>query len=312
MRVRDVLGDTPSLSFEFFAPREEAGVRRLFGTIEILRRFEPNFVSVTYGAGGSTRTATAEIVERLQKQEGLCAVAHLTCVGASRGELVAIARDLQARGIENVLALRGDPPKGEATFRVAQGGLSYASELLRLLREEADFCLGGACYPEKHPEAESLDLDLARLAEKVEAGAEYLITQLFFDVSDYVSFVERARRFGIHVPIVPGVLPATDLDALLSMAKKCGASVPAELHQELAALSGDARFERGVELTLELCRALLAYGVPGLHFYTRNRGEVAHVLEALDWGHPARRSSSVQLLNAKTEATTRYGLTGFG
>jgi methylenetetrahydrofolate reductase (NADPH) len=301
VKIRDVFGgESPSLSFEFFPPRDSDGVDRLFQSVRALAAFEPSFVSVTCGAGGSTRTTTAEIVERLQKDEGLCAMAHFTCVGSSRAELLAVARDLEARGIENVLALRGDPPKGEASFRAAEGGLSYASELLQLLRAQSRFCLGAACYPEKHPEAATLDMDLARLAEKVNAGAEFLLTQFFFEADDYFSYVARARAHGIRVPIVPGVLPVTDLTAVLSMARKCGATVPASVRERLEGGNSDpdAQRERGLELTRELCETLLAHGAPGLHLYTRNRSDVIPVLRALGWPKPASRPWSARSLNA--------------
>jgi methylenetetrahydrofolate reductase (NADPH) len=309
VKIRDLLGaSTPSLSFEFFPPKTEAGTQRLFEAVRELQQFRPDFVSVTYGAGGSTRAATADIVERLQREHGLCAMAHLTCVGSSRAELVAIAQSLQARGIENVMALRGDPPQGEPNFRPATHGLSHASDLIRLLRAEADFCVAAACYPEKHPQSLSLDADVARLAEKVAAGADFLITQFIFDAREYFAFVARARRRGIGVPIIPGVLPLTDFDAVLSMATKCCATVPNSIREELANPRDDAahRTERGLELTRALCEALLAGGAPGLHFYTRNRSDIAPVLGSLP---SIGVRPSVQVLNVKSDSTTRYGLT---
>lgn len=300
MKISALLArSAPSLSFEFFPPRTEAATQRLFETVRDLLRFQPDFASVTYGAGGSTRAITAGVVERLQRDYGLCAMAHLTCVGASCAELVAIARDLRARGIENVMALRGDPPQGEIEFRPPEDGLSHASELIRLLRSHGDFCVGAACYPDKHPQSVSLDADVARLAEKVAAGADFLVTQMIFDARDYFAFVKRARRYGIDVPIIPGVVPLTDFAAVLGMAKKCGASVPASLHQALGGSNDDpaGRSATGLDLTRELCEALLAGGAPGLHIYTRNRSDIAPVLDRLT--RLALRPS-VQGLNTKS------------
>ncbi|MGC4086706.1 MAG: methylenetetrahydrofolate reductase [NAD(P)H] [Polyangiaceae bacterium] len=301
----------PSLSFEFFPPRDAAAQDRLFQSVRELSRFQPSFVSVTYGAGGSARGATADIVERLQKELGLCTVAHLTCVGASRAELFATAHDLVARGVENVLALRGDPPRGELNFRPSADGPRYASQLLRLLARDFDFCLGAACYPEKHPEAESLESDLQHLAEKVDAGAEFLLTQLFFDADDYFAFVARARAHGIFTPIVPGILPATDLDTVLAWSKRCGARVPASLLATLESARDDraAQHAVGLELTRALCERLLAGGAPGLHLYTRNRSDALPMLEQLDLPRPATRPLNASSLNAEPEGTPRYGLT---
>lgn len=285
-----------ALSFEFSPPKESLGVERLFDSARKLAAFEPTFVSVTYGAGGSTRGSTSELCQRLIGDEGLCAMAHLTCSGASAEELGQIAADLRARGIENVLALRGDPPRGEARFSAASGGFSHASELIRFLRADFDFGIAAACYPEKHAEAPSLDVDLERLREKVEAGAQFLITQLFFEPALYVDFVAQARAAGIRVPILPGVLPATDLPALQRMCARCEAGVPEFVVQALGRHQHDPRamLEAGLELTLAQCRALLEAGAPGLHFYTRNRWvETAAVLERLEpWSALVRRPSA--------------------
>jgi methylenetetrahydrofolate reductase (NADPH) len=289
-------GAQVALSFEFFPPKEPLGVERLMDSARHLAAFSPTFVSVTYGAGGSSRHSTAALCQRLILEEGLCAMAHLTCGGATVDELRQIASDFHERGIENVLALRGDPPRGESRFCAAQGGLSHANELIRFLRSNFDFGIGAACYPETHSEAPSRAVDLARLREKVQAGAEFLITQVFFDPSLYVNFVTQARAAGIDAPIIPGILPATDLAALLRMCARCGASVPEFVTGALARHQHDpqAEFDAGVELTLAFCRALLDAGAPGLHFYTRNRWlETAAILERLDRsGSPARESLS--------------------
>lgn len=279
----------PSLSFEFFPPRSEEAEQRLFASVKTLCRFRPSFVSITYGAGGSTRDVTAELAERMQKEHGLVTMAHLTCVGASRGELRAIARDLRKRGVENVMALRGDPPRGAGEFAPLPGGLSYASELVRLLRAEFDFSIGAACYPQTHPQSVSVDDDVARLADKVASGADFLVTQFVFEASEYFAFVARARDQGIRVPILPGVVPLSDIDAVLRMASRCGARVPSWIRDELTALNTEAaRAARGLELTRELCDALLRGGAPGLHVYTRNQSDIVPVLDELEWPRGSR------------------------
>lgn len=296
MKIRERLAEARvSLSFEFFPPKDALGLERLFESVGRLARYQPTFVSMTYGAGGSTRRSTSELCERLRLEHGLCAMAHLTCSGAAASELAQVAAEFYARGVENVLALRGDPQKGAARFAAAPGGFAHAAELCRFLREHFDFGLAGACYPEKHAEAPSFDADLSRLREKVEAGAEVLITQLFFEPAVYADFVARARAAGIFVPIVPGVLPATDLRALLRMCERCGASVPGSVVRVLAQHEHDpaAMLAVGVELTRALCRALLDAGAPGLHFYTRNRWfEAAAVLDGLDFGQSPRFAPS--------------------
>jgi methylenetetrahydrofolate reductase (NADPH) len=305
-RISDRLGaGGTSLSFEFSPPKDADGMQRLLGTARELARFEPSFVSVTYGAGGSTRRATGDVAERLIKDEGLCAMAHLTCVGATRDELLHVASDLADRGVQNVLALRGDAPRGQADPGPVEGTLRSASDLIRLLGAHFDFCLGAACYPEKHPRALSFSADLRELAQKVAAGATFLVTQLFFDPLDYLSFVERARASGIAVPILPGILPATDLDALLRMASRCGASVPPAIVGLLGRYAHDqaAMARVGVELTRIQCQALLEAGAPGLHFYTRNRAaEVAAVIEGLglvgEKSGPRAEAARESLLNA--------------
>lgn len=274
----------PSLSFEFFPPRSEEAEQRLFASVQTLCRFRPSFVSVTYGAGGSTRDVTARVAERMQKEHGLIAMAHLTCVGSTRVELGAIARDLRERGLQNVMALRGDPPRGAPYFTPVHGGLSYASELIRVLRADFDFSIGAACYPEKHPQSVDAEDDVARLAEKVAAGADFLITQFVFEAAHYFAFVARARRHGIRVPIIPGVVPLSDIDAVLRMASRCGATVPARIRDELTGLKAEPeRAARGLEITRELCNALLRGGAPGLHIYTRNQSDIAPVLDELEW-----------------------------
>jgi methylenetetrahydrofolate reductase (NADPH) len=260
----------PVFSFEFFPPRTDAGYASLFRTIAELKELTPGFVSVTWGAGGSTRRKTVELVARIQGEIGLTAMAHLTCVGSSRAELAETLDRLHEAGIENVLALGGDRPEG---YTPPQDGLSYASELARFIRGRWGFCLGGACYPETHPRAPSRADDLRYLGEKVAAGVDFLITQLFFDNRDYFRFVDEARRNGIATPIVPGVMPVVSAASVRRMAELSGARVPPELSAELDAAGDDPdrTLAVGVRWATRQCRDLLAGGAPGIHFYTLNR-----------------------------------------
>lgn len=288
MRIADLYAshsaDRPVVSFEFFPPKTDAGYRSLYATIADLKRLDPGFVSVTWGAGGSTRTKTVDLVVQIQRELGIPAMAHMTCVGSPREELAATLEHLVREGLQNVLALRGDPPKDTASFVPVAGGFAHASELVAFIRERFPLCIGAACYPEKHPEAESAETDLAHLVEKVRAGAQFLITQLFFDPDDYSAFVARARAAGITVPIVPGVMPVVSAANARRMAQLCGSRIPDALEAELARCGDDddATQEAGVAWATEQCRTLIARGVPGLHFYTLNRSPAARrVYEAL-------------------------------
>jgi methylenetetrahydrofolate reductase (NADPH) len=275
MRIVDKLGDAPAISFEFFPPRDQDGVDRLFRAVAELSPFAPAYVSVTYGAGGSTRQLTVDLVGRIQREVGIEAMAHLTCVGATQAELAAVVDQIGAAGVENVIALRGDPPKGAAAFVAAEGGFAHAAELVGFLAKRGGFCVAAACYPEKHPEASSADADLLHLKRKVDAGADFLITQLFFDNADYFEFVERARRAGISVPIIPGIMPITNVSQIKRFTAMCGARMPEALMQrlELVANDADAVGELGVEHAVEQCRELFEKGAPGVHFYTLNRSK---------------------------------------
>jgi methylenetetrahydrofolate reductase (NADPH) len=274
VRIRELfqLG-RPVFSFEFFPPKDEAGVAPLFDRIRELRKLRPDFVSVTYGAGGSTRHRTVDLVTRIQKEIGLTAMAHLTCVGHTREEIAAICARLRAAGIMNVLALRGDPPKGQTQFQAVEGGFRFASELAAFLRENFDFTLGGACYPEKHVECADAEADLANLKKKVDAGVEFLVSQLFFDNQDYFRFVERARAAGIGLPIVPGIMPITNVEQVKRFTQMCGAKIPAPLLAKLEANPNDpeATLRIGVEHATAQCHELLDRGAPGIHFYTLNK-----------------------------------------
>ena len=281
MRIDEILaGGEPSFSFEFFPPKTEQGERNLGAALDELRPLEPSFVSVTYGAGGSTREKTIEIVRRMKRDFGLDAMAHFTCVGATVDQLTATLDDMLQGGIENVLALRGDPPAGEEQWVKTEGGLEFSSELVSLIRERYPFAIGAACFPETHIHATSAEDDLRHLVEKVRAGADFLITQLFFDNALYFDFVERAREREIKVPIIPGILPITHVGQLERMAQMCGASIPKGLHRELdlRADRPEAVLDFGVAYATLQCSELLAAGAPGIHFYTLNRSPATRAI----------------------------------
>lgn len=263
-----------TISFEFFPPKGEAGVEALFETLGDLVRYRPDFVSVTYGAMGSTRGLTVDLVRRITKELDLLAMAHLTCVGSSEQELLSVLLELAGAGIENVLALRGDPPQGDVSFFDRQGGFKHADELARFIRTNGfSFCLGGACYPEMHPEAESLESDLENLKRKIDSGVEFLITQLFFDNTDYFRFLDRLEKAKIHVPVVAGLMPITNVAQVKRFTQLCGAKVPQDLLIRLEACEEDRARVRaiGVEHATKQSEGLLAGGAKGLHFYTLNR-----------------------------------------
>ena len=274
---------TPVVSFEFFPPKTEEGVETLYRTVEELRPCRPSFVSVTYGAGGSTRDRTLELVARIQRDLGITTMAHLTCVGSTKQEIGEVLRRLHGSGIRNILALRGDPPKGETTFQAVAGGFRFASELVAFIRESGlDFCIGAACYPEGHVETRDLEADLGHLVTKVKAGADFLVSQLFFDNQDYAAFVRRARSAGIEVPIVPGLMPVTNVSQVERFTGMCGARIPQELRRRLRIVQADpaAVVATGVQWTVDQGRALLSSGAPGLHFYTLNRSSATLAVHA--------------------------------
>ncbi len=274
MRISEAfVQNNPIFSFEFFPPKTPEGEQKLWKAIAELRALEPTFVSVTYGAGGSTRAKTVELTSRIKNELGIEPMAHLTCVGSTRDELRRVLDELQAGGVENVLALRGDPPKGAETFVRTEGGFGYANELVDFIRSNYDFCLGAACYPEGHIECESLDTDLARLKEKVDAGAQFLVTQLFFDNRMYFDFVDRAREAGINVPIVPGIMPIQNVEQIKRFTKMCGASLPEGLVKALEARADEPErvHELGVVQATVQSLGLLQGGAPGIHFYTLNK-----------------------------------------
>jgi methylenetetrahydrofolate reductase (NADPH) len=296
MRITEALGGSePVFSFEFFPPKTPEGVAQLFETVEALRPLEPDYVSVTYGAGGATRDGTVEIATRIREEYGIETMAHLSCVGETRDGLAEILDRFAEAGIQNVLALRGDPPRGEAAFAMTEGGLGSAAELTGFIAAEErwDFTIGGACFPEVHPEAPSLDDDLRYLKTKVDAGARFLITQLFFDNAAYWDFVAAARERGIDVPIIPGVIPIASYGQVARICSLCDATIPPDLDQAMRALGGDAEAEAllGVAYASRQCEELLACGAPGIHFYALNRAPGTRaVLSALRASRPWERS----------------------
>ncbi|MBI3392656.1 MAG: methylenetetrahydrofolate reductase [NAD(P)H] [Nitrospirae bacterium] len=291
MKIRDLFNRPERIfSFEFFPPKTPEGEEGLRATIRDLKPLNPAFVSVTYGAGGSTRAQTIDLVSRIKRETGIESMAHLTCIGASRIELTDILAGLRSDGIENILALRGDPPKGETAFVPAAGGFAHASDLVAFIRaHDGTFCVGGAAYPEGHVESRSLDEDLRHLKTKVDAGCDFLITQLFFDNRFYFDFVGRARAAGIAVPILPGIMPVTNLDQLKRFTSMCGASIPEELMLRLEqAPSVESVREIGIDHAVRQCGELISRGASGIHFYTLNQSkatrEILARIRSKDWG----------------------------
>jgi methylenetetrahydrofolate reductase (NADPH) len=291
MRLDSLLGarTQPVFSFEFFPPTTDDGVRQLFETISHLRELEPTFVSVTYGAGGSVRQRTVDLVTRIRHELDIEPVAHLTCVNATAGDLRTILDGLRDNGIDNVLALRGDPPKGSDAFVPTEGGFAQSVEFMEFINARYDFCVGGACYPEKHPESASTDDDVLFAKRKADAGAGYLITQLFFDNSKYFDFVSRARAAGVTVPIIPGIMPVTNLSQITRFTSKIGATIPDALLDALRAREADpdAVLQLGVAWSTLQAAELLAAGAPGVHFITMNRSPSTRaILSALRAARP--------------------------
>jgi len=275
MRVADAYrSGKPAFSFEFFPPKTPEAVARLRETVKELRALGPSFVSVTYGAGGSTRELTIELVTEIKHELGVEAMAHLTCVGHDAPEIAAILDRLRDAGIENVLALRGDPPRGQTEFHQPEGGFGHGSELAAFVRSGGwDFCVGGACYPEGHVESADREQDVRFAKAKEEAGSAFLISQLFFEAPLFFEFVRKARLAGVSIPIVPGIMPVTNVAQIERFTKLCGATIPAELRARLADAGEDdaAVVAVGIEWATEQSLALLRGGAPGIHFYTLNR-----------------------------------------
>ena len=273
----------PVFSFEFFPPKSDDHVAALLRTVADLKdALAPNFVSVTNGAGGTTRARTLDTVTRIQAELGITAMAHLTCVGVTETDLCNEIGGLLGSGIENILALRGDPPKGEATFKPVEGGFAHASDLIQYLEDNYSVDIGAACYPERHVESASAEDDMQWTRVKVENGALFLVTQLFLDDRVYFEFVERARNARIRVPIVPGIMPITNVAQVERFTQMCGASIPRELSERLQRVKDDPALvmATGIEHAIRQCRKLLEGGAPGLHFYTLNKSHATRCILA--------------------------------
>ena len=262
-----------SISFEFFPPKDEAGEQRLFGVIKKLEALKPDLVSVTYGAGGSTSKSTRSLVNRIKTETPLNTMPHLTCVDQSNEELKAILADYRGMGIENVLALRGDPPQGTTQFVAPKDGFCYAKNLVELAAGFKSFSIGVACYPEGHLEAPSKERDLAYTKEKIDAGAHFAITQMFFDNRYYYDYVERARKIGITVPIIPGIMPIFDVKRIGEFCVRCGATLPAGIVKRWEAASPEDAKRIGQEYAVEQVADLVKNGVRSFHFYTMNQAD---------------------------------------
>lgn len=290
MRIDSLLGrGSPTISFEFFPPKTEAGFAQLFATINDLHPLKPSYVSVTYGAGGSTRRKTVELVERIQRESAILAMAHLTCVSHTAEELGSILDELWAGGVRNVLALRGDPPAGsQGQFIATEGGFGYASELAKFVRSRHDFCIGVAGYPEGHPQCLNRTRDLEMLKLKIDNGGCFVVTQLFFDNIDFYRFRDQARKMGIHTPIIAGIMPILNVSQIKRFVSMCGAKIPHSLLLKLESVEQDAEavYAAGIEHSVEQCRDLLAHGVDGLHFYTLNKSRATvQIVRALNVKH---------------------------
>ncbi len=292
MLIRDRLAHKrPVFSFEFFPPQTDKGLAALLRSLERLAPLEPDFVSVTYGAGGSTRQRTVELVAKIRSEFGIEPVAHLTCVGATRDELGEVIDRLGTAGITNILAIRGDPPRGQAQFQAVEGGLAHANELIAFIKERGDFCVGAACYPEVHPESSDAASDLRWVKSKIDAGADYLVTQLFFDNTRFFAYRDHLREAGIRVPVLAGIMPVTNVAQIERFTNLCGATIPGTLHAALRDADGDPQevFWTGISYAARQCGQLLApspadpysappRGVAGIHFYTLNKSPAARAI----------------------------------
>ena len=284
MKIQDILTKTRTISFEFFPPREATGINAVLNKIESLQSYSPNFISVTYGAGGSTRKFSEELTTKAKTQYDVEVMAHLTCVGHTVKELVEILERLEASDIENIIALRGDLPNHQRINLTDDSGFEYASDLISHLNRIYSFGIGAACYPEGHPEAVSFEDDIRYAKLKVENGADFLITQLFYDNDDFFRFVDKARAIGINVPIIPGVLPVLSSNQIRKFTGLCGARIPPDLEMQLEKYENDDEGARamGVEYATCQVQGLWDSGVSGIHFYVLNRSySVSKILDNL-------------------------------
>ena len=286
MKIRDILDSGKrSISFEFFPPKTDEGVESLFKTIDGLKVFQPDYVSITYGAGGSTRDRTVDIVIRIENETGLEAMSHLTCVAQTRQDVHEVLARLHGAGVDNVLALGGDPPRGMENYSSTNNGFRYAFQLLAYINDNFDFATPAACFPEGHPNSPDLKTDMEYLKRKVEAGADFLITQLFFDNADFYAFMERVEKAGIELPVVAGILPIQSTTQIRRFAALCGARIPPGLNDLLERFADDdeAMREIGIEQATRQSEELWRNGVAGIHFYTLNKSySVGKILSNLD------------------------------
>lgn len=291
MRIDSILGKgKPAVSFEFFPPKTDAGFNSLFDTVKELKPLKPSYVSVTYGAGGSTRAKTVELVEKIQRDSGIRSMAHLTCVGHTKDEIGGVLDDLYKSGVRNVLALRGDPPAGQGSFVPTVGGFGYADELVRYVAERNQFAIGVAGYPEGHPACLNRTRDMENLKRKADAGAHFVITQLFFDNTDFYRFRDQARLMGINQPIIAGIMPILNVGQIKRFVSMCGAKIPNPLLLKLESLENDpdAVAAAGVDYAIRQCQDLLFHGVDGVHFYTLNKSKATvEICKALKVEQPA-------------------------
>jgi len=274
VKIIDILNrGEQSFSFEFFPPKNYSSILELGINVGQLMKLSPSFISVTYGAGGSTQDASFKLIDYINNKIGLVTMAHYTCVNATKEKVLSDLNHFEEIDIENLILLRGDPPKGETKFVNDNGDFHYASDLIEFVNNQKDFCIAAAGYPEAHPESASIDEDIRNLKYKVDQGADFIVTQLFFDNSYYFDFVARARKAGISIPIVPGIMPITNFKQIKKFTQMCGAKIPQKLvsqlepHQENLSKT----YEIGVEFSINQCKELLANGAPGLHFYTLNK-----------------------------------------
>ena len=284
MKIKDILTTTRPVSFEFFPPRSADGIAAVLETLDELKSYCPDFISVTYGAGGSTRSFTEEITIQAKRLAGVEVMAHLTCVGQTVEEIDSVLNRLESEGVENVIALRGDPPRGETAFVPVEGGFQHATDLLKHVTSNYKFGLAAACYPEGHTESVDLDSDLDYVKMKVDNGADFLVTQLFYDNRHYFDFVDRAKSVGISVPIVPGVLPVLNSAQVRRFTSLSGSEIPQDLDKLLNkyADSDNSARDMGVEYATAQVRELWDSGVPGVHFYVLNRSySVSRILDNL-------------------------------
>jgi methylenetetrahydrofolate reductase (NADPH) len=274
MKIKDLLQkETFVFSFEVFPPMRDGNTKELFTTIDELIMVDPNFISVTYGAGGTTQDMTFEISSRIKNHVGTEVLTHLTCVQATKQDIKDILEQLERKNIRNILALRGDPPQGEQTFTKTDGGFGYANELVEFIHAHGDFSIGVAGYPEGHIEASNIDVDIQNLKKKVDAGADFIITQLYFNNDDFYRFRDKAESCGITIPIIPGIFPIFNFKQIAKIASLCGATIPKDLFDKLSAVSdkSDEVAKYGIDYAIRQSEDLLGNSIPGLHFYSMNK-----------------------------------------